>query len=162
MRSFIEKRETHRAAESINAIVDDAIALALIGAHAEGITTDLQLGADLPPVYVDRLQIQQVLVNLIRNAVDAMAHSPRRVLTLSAACNAGTGVEITVRDTGPGLPKEVMDRIFMPFFTTKTGGMGIGLVISQSIVEAHGGQISVASKPGEGAVFRFSLPVADI
>lgn len=159
MRSFIEKRETNRAVEDINSIVDDAIALALIGANADGITADLRLEADLPSVYVDRLQIQQVLVNLIRNAVDAMAETSQRVLTLSTARNAD-GVEVTVSDTGPGLSKEVADRIFMPFFTTKPGGMGIGLVISQSIIEAHGGQIAVETKPGQGAVFRFIVPVA--
>lgn len=160
MRSFIEKRETHRAPEDINSIMDDAVALALIGAKADGITTDLRLEADLPPVFVDRLQIQQVLVNLIRNAVDAMAESPQRVLTLSTVRGSVDGVEVTVSDTGPGLPKEVADRIFMPFFTTKPGGMGIGLVISQSIVEAHGGQIVVETEPGQGAVFRFTVPVA--
>ncbi len=160
MRSFIEKRETHRASEDINSIVDDAVALALIGANADGITTDLRLEADLPPVFVDRLQIQQVLVNLIRNAVDAMAETPQRVLTLSTSRSSVDGVEVSVSDTGPGLPKEVADRIFMPFFTTKPGGMGIGLVISQSIVEAHGGQITVETKPGHGALFRFTVPVA--
>jgi two-component system sensor kinase FixL len=160
MRNFIEKRETHRASEDINSIVDDAVALALIGAKADGITTDLRLEADLPPVFVDRLQIQQVLVNLIRNAVDAMAETPQRVLTLSTSRSSVDGVEVSVSDTGPGLPKEVADRIFMPFFTTKPGGMGIGLVISQSIVEAHGGQITVETKPGHGALFRFTVPVA--
>jgi two-component system sensor kinase FixL len=161
MRSFIEKRETRCAIEDINSIMADAIALALIGAMGDGITTDLRLEADLPPVYVDRLQIQQVLVNLIRNAVDAMADSQQRVLTLSTARTAVNRVEVTVSDTGPGLPKDVADRIFMPFFTTKPGGMGIGLVISQSIVEAHGGQIAVETKPGQGAVFRFTVPCAE-
>lgn len=161
MRGFIEKRDTKRTLENVNIIVEEAVALGLLGTQGDGITTDLQLGDDLPLVYVDRVQIQQVIVNLMRNAIEAMAQSPRREITLATTLNAENEVVISVGDTGPGLSKEAVDRIFMPFFTTKPGGMGIGLVISQSIFEAHGGRITVDSNPGRGALFQCRLPAAD-
>jgi two-component system sensor kinase FixL len=160
MRGFIEKRETNRAIEDINSIAEDAVAFGLIGAHADGIITNLQLDPNLPPVLADRLQIQQVLVNLLRNAVEAMAGSPDRVVTLATRLNGEREVEVSVRDSGPGMTKDVADRLFMPFFTTKPGGMGIGLVISQAIVEAHGGHIAVETAPGAGSLFHFRIPVA--
>lgn len=96
-------------------------------------------------------------MNLLHNAVDAMENLPKRELTVTTK-PSGTGVEIAVADTGPGIPKELMGRLFMPFFTTKPGGMGIGLVISQSIVQAHGGKLGVEPNRGGGTVFRFTLP----
>jgi two-component system sensor kinase FixL len=161
MRGFIEKRNTRRTLENINIVVEEAVALGLLGTQGDGITTDVQLGDGLPLVYVDRVQIQQVVVNLMRNAIEAMAQSPRREITLATTLNAENEVVISVGDTGPGLSKEAADRIFMPFFTTKQGGMGIGLVISQSILEAHGGRLTVDSSPGCGALFQCRLPAAD-
>ncbi|GAA0535228.1 two-component system sensor kinase FixL [Rhizomicrobium palustre] len=158
MRGFIEHRETKRKDESVNAIVEEALALGLIGTHGEGIAPILELAPDLPSVFVDRLQVQQVLVNLLRNAVEAMGESPRRELVLSTGRNSHGEVEVAVRDSGHGIPQETLRKLFMPFFTTKPGGMGIGLLISQSIVEAHGGQITVESEEGKGSVFRFTLP----
>lgn len=160
MRAFIENRGASRAIENINAIVEDAMAVGLMCAQANSITTHLNLSADMPPVFADRVQIQQVLVNLLRNAVEAMENAPRRELTIStAACEDGS-VDVAVIDTGPGIPPELADNLFMPFVTSKPGGMGIGLVISQSIIEAHGGRIQVASNPGGGTRFCFRLPAA--
>jgi two-component system sensor kinase FixL len=119
----------------------------------------LRIAPELPEVAVDRIQVQQFVVNLIRNAVEAM-ESERRELTVSAAPDGDGGVAIRVADTGPGLPPEVAERLFQPFVTTKPQGMGIGLSICRSIVQAHGGELRAEPNPGGGAVFAFSLPTA--
>ncbi len=159
MRDFVERHETNRREDRINVIVEEAIALGLIGAQANGIVTHFDLSENLPPVMADRIQIQQVLVNLLRNAVDAMSQSPKRELTIATKMR-NTNIEVAVADTGIGIPENVTSRLFQPFVTTKPGGMGIGLAISRSIIEAHGGVIAVEANPGGGTVFRFSLPAA--
>jgi len=160
LRDFVEKRETNRTIESINTIAEDALALGLIGTRSADIKTHIDLAPNSPPIMVDRVQIQQVLVNLLRNAAEAMANSPRRELTVATCQINGDAVEVTVADTGPGIPDELADRIFMPFVTTKPGGMGIGLAISRSIIEAHGGRLSMTPNAGGGTVFQFTLPAA--
>jgi two-component system sensor kinase FixL len=160
LRDFVEKRDGKRAVENINAIAEDAIALAMVGTKAIDITVRTEFAPHSPPVMVDRVQIQQVMVNLLRNASEAMANSPKRELTITTARIDGTAVEVAVADTGPGIPDEVASRLFKPFVTTKPGGMGIGLAISQSIVEAHGGSLGAAPNQGGGTVFRFRLPAA--
>jgi two-component system sensor kinase FixL len=105
----------------------------------------------------DRVQIQQVLLNLMRNAVEAMGESPRRELTLQTALCDGGMVEVAVADTGPGLADEVAQQLFQPFVTTKRQGMGVGLSISRTIVDAHGGRIWAEKNVGGGTVFRFTL-----
>jgi two-component system sensor kinase FixL len=160
LRDFVEKRDSKRTVENINAIAEDAIALGLVGAKAIDIKLRTEFAPHSPPVLVDRVQIQQVMVNLLRNASEAMAGSPRRELTIATAGIDGTAVEVAVADTGPGIPDEVASRLFKPFVTTKPGGMGIGLAISQSIVEAHGGSLGAAPNQGGGTVFRFRLPAA--
>jgi len=158
MRQFVERRATDRKMESINQIVSEAIALALIGTKAESITTTTSLAQNLPPVYADRVQIQQVLVNLLRNAVDALAASPKREITISTGETDDGSVEVSVTDTGPGISQEIAARLFKPFATTKADGMGIGLAISHSIIESHGGQLETMPNPDGGAIFRFTLP----
>ena len=158
MREFVERRQTHRVPEDVNDIVKDAVALALIGSKGDNIATILDLAPDLPAVEADRVQIEQVLVNLLRNAVQAMAASSKRELTISTHMNGGGAVEVTVTDTGPGISDEIADRLFQPFATTKADGMGVGLAISRSIIEAHGGQLGTMPNPAGGAVFRFTLP----
>jgi two-component system sensor kinase FixL len=111
-------------------------------------------------VLVDRVQIQQVLINLMRNAIEAMRESERRELIVRTAVEDG-GVVVEVADTGPGVSNEVAERLFQPFVTSKASGMGIGLSISKRIIEAHGGEISVSRNDNGGATFRFSLPMAD-
>jgi two-component system, LuxR family, sensor kinase FixL len=160
MRDFVEKRTPHRAVENINTIADDAVALGLIGAKAANIETRFEHEPNAPLVFADRVQIQQVLVNLLRNATEAMAETSRRELTLCIKKTEGNFVEVAVADTGTGIPENVAARLFTPFVTTKDNGMGIGLAISKSIIEAHGGELIVRSNPGGGTVFHFTLPAA--
>jgi two-component system sensor kinase FixL len=159
LRDFVEKGETHRRLEDINATVAEAVALGLAG----GGDVERHVGyADgLPPVMIDRIQIQQVVLNLVRNGVEAMAGCPRRELRVATAL-ADEGVEVTVADTGPGLPPEIAERLFQPFVTTKENGMGIGLSLCRTIVDAHGGELTATAGDQGGAVFRFRLPVASL
>lgn len=160
MRDFVEKRTPHRAIEDINTIADDAVALGLIGSNTANIETHFEHAPEVPPVFADRVQIQQVLVNLLRNATEAMAEAPRRELTLSIKKTDGNFVEVAVADTGAGIPENVAAHLFTPFVTTKDNGMGIGLAISKSIIEAHGGELTMQSNLGGGTIFRFTLPAA--
>ena len=160
LREFIEKRETNRAPEDLNKVVDEAVALALIGAADTNVRVRADLDARLPAVMIDRIQIEQVLVNLIRNSFEAMQGTNRRELTIATKPDAEGFAEIAVSDTGPGLPPEVANRLFQPFVTTKEKGMGIGLTICQSIVEGHGGRIWASPNPEGGVSFVFRLPLA--
>lgn len=160
LRDFVEKRESARSLENINEITDDALALGMIGTKSADVKLTVALSERLPPVLVDRVQIQQVLVNLLRNAVEAMAHSPERQLTVSTALTSEATVLVSVADSGIGISEELADRLFKPFVTTKPGGMGIGLAISRSIIESHGGRLSLTPNPGGGTVFQFTLPAA--
>ena len=114
----------------------------------------------LPPVLADHIQIEQVLLNLLRNAIDAIAtaDSPRRLIVLEAGCASGCTVQISVADSGPGVTAEVAHRLFEPFVTTKPEGMGMGLSISRSIVESHGGRLRMLRSAASGAIFAFDLP----
>ena len=159
MRAFVEKRPSHRAVEDINAIVDDAVALALLGVKAANIETKYELAPDAPPVLADHVQIQQVLVNLLRNAVEAMANTKHRELTLATRKRDDALIEVSVSDTGSGISESVAARLFSPFVTTKANGMGIGLAISKTIIEDHGGELTMAPNPRGGTIFRFTLPV---
>ncbi len=160
LRDLVETGHAARAESDINKVVEEASALGLIGAAREGILVDMDLGADLPPVIINEIQIQQVVMNLVRNGVEAMTASKKRDLTIKTALDREDTVEIAIGDTGPGLPEEVKERLFHPFVSTKLGGMGIGLSISHSIVEAHGGRLWATPNPDGGAVFHFTLPLA--
>jgi two-component system, LuxR family, sensor kinase FixL len=159
MRNFLEKRAGSHEVESIVEIAEDAMALGLIGAKSGAVEVRFLPETGLPPVIADRVQIQQVLVNLLRNAVEAMADAPTRELTL-AITHQDDMVHVAVTDTGPGIAPEVAAKLFMPFVTTKVHGMGIGLAISRSIVEGHGGTMTAGANPGGGARFDFTLPAA--
>jgi two-component system sensor kinase FixL len=156
LRDFVEKGETHRRLEDINATVAEAVALGLAGGGDVERRFDYAPG--LADVMIDRIQIQQVVLNLVRNAVEAMAGCARRELRIATALVDGM-VEITVADTGPGLPPEILDRLFQPFVTTKENGMGIGLSLCRTIADAHGGELTAATGEQGGAVFRIRLPV---
>lgn len=157
MRDFVDKRQPQRDRVDIAAIAEDALALALIGSDATTIKTHFEHPAGLPSVMADRIQLQQVLVNLLRNAAEAMAKSDRRILHLSIQPQ-NDAIAIAVADTGSGISDDIAASLFSPFVTTKTHGMGIGLSISKSIIEAHGGSLSVEPNPGGGAIFRVTLP----
>jgi two-component system sensor kinase FixL len=160
LRDFVARGETEKRVESLAKLIEEAGALGLAGAREQGVQLRFSLNADHDLVLVDRVQIQQVLVNLFRNALEAMAHSPQRELIVSNAGIADDMIEVAVFDTGPGLPDDVMSNLFQTFFTTKETGLGVGLSISRSIVEAHGGRMWAESNEAGGATFRFTLPAA--
>lgn len=160
LRDFIEKREAHRAPENINKVIEEAMALAFVGTPDTGVTVTTRLGAELPDVPIDKIQIQQVVLNLIRNSVEAMRASERRELNVATELDGPDHILITASDSGPGLSEEVAARLFQPFVTTKHDGMGIGLSICRSIVDAHGGRLWATPNPDGGVAFRFRLPIA--
>lgn len=157
LREFVMRGETEEAPEDIRKLVEEAGALALVGSRELGVRSifDFAPGADM--VLTDRVQIQQVLINLMRNAMEAMRESDRKELVVRTE-PADEFVAVEVSDTGPGISDEIAAELFRPFVTTKAGGMGIGLSISKRIVEAHGGDITVRRNRHGGATFRFTLP----
>ncbi|GAA0548913.1 hypothetical protein GCM10008941_31020 [Rhizomicrobium palustre] len=158
LRRFIEKREAERRLESPDVLADDAITL--LGTIDSSIMMTADIAPSLPRVLVDRVQIQQVLVNLMRNAIEAMQGSEHRELALVINAPNPHTVEISLSDTGPGLTPEVAARLFQPFVSTKSGGMGVGLSICHSIISQHGGRIWAEANTGGGTVFHFTLPAS--
>ena len=159
LRAFIDRREVERKRENLSTLIEEALALGMVGPASSGLRVHLQIDRDLPHVEVDRVQIQQVVVNLVRNAIDAMAHSARRELRIEAS-KEGNDVIVAVTDTGPGISPEVADKLFAAFVTTKPDGMGVGLSICRAIVESHGGRIAHDSAYVGGARFRFAVPTS--
>ncbi len=157
LRQFMEKRQTPRTWESLNKVVEEALALGLIGAAETGVKVRVMLEPALPPVAIDKVQIQQVLINLIRNAVEAMQTSPTRILSITTGPGEDEFLQVSIADTGPGLSDEVAAKLFQPFVTTKKSGMGVGLTICQSIIEGHGGRIWASANESGGVTFRFRL-----
>ena len=160
LRGFVAKRDTERETQDLNQVVEESLMLGLVGSSYGNVRLKTDLAPGLPPVQIDKVQIQQVMINLLRNAVEAMHNSERRELRVSTAGD-GEFVRISVSDTGPGLPPEIMVTLFQPFITTKGQGLGIGLSISRSIVESHGGKLWVETNADGGADFRFRLPVPE-
>ena len=158
LREFVKKGETQQQSEDVTRVIEEASALALIGAKERGVKVQFRFAPQLPPVMIDKIQVQQVIVNLMRNAIEAMETSERKELIIASEMAAPSRVGITVVDTGPGIAPEIIDRLFQPFVTTKSQGMGVGLSISRSIIEGHGGRLDVEANPEGGTVFRFSLP----
>ncbi|MFC3644303.1 PAS domain S-box protein [Aquibium oceanicum] len=158
LREFVMRGETEKTAEDIRKVVEEAGALALVGSRERGVRTvfDYHPGASL--VLADRVQVQQVLINLMRNAMEAMRDSDKRELTIRTLPDGGEMVAVEVSDTGPGVSEEIAARLFQPFVTSKAGGMGIGLSISKRIIESHGGRMEASPNAGGGATFRFTLP----
>lgn len=159
IRSFVEKGEVARAQSDVNKLVEEASALALAGVADKKIRVTMVLSPQLPTVFVNRTQIQQVVVNLIRNSIDAMENSPDRRLSIRTFLTEEGTVCVAIRDTGVGLSDEVKKRLFQPFVTTKSSGTGIGLTISRTIIDAHGGRLWASDNAQGGASFQFTLPV---
>jgi two-component system, LuxR family, sensor kinase FixL len=159
LRDFVARGETETRIESLSKLVEEAGALALVGAKQQDIRVNFKMDPRADLVMVDRVQVQQVVLNLIRNAIEAMveAETPRRDLTISTSTTEEDMVEVTVADSGPGISPLIADQLFQPFVTTKKHGMGVGLSISRTIIEAHGGRIWVEANPGGGTVFKITL-----
>jgi two-component system sensor kinase FixL len=151
-RGVAEKR-----VEILSTLIEEASALALAGAGAHGVQVHFRFDPNAAKVLADRIQVQQVLINLMRNGLEAMAGMRLRELeVMTTLLDPGT-IEIAVSDRGSGLPSEIAERLFEPFVSTKHDGMGLGLVICRSIVEAHGGRLWSGPNPGGGTIFRFTL-----
>lgn len=160
LRDFVSKGDTDHRLEDINKVVEEASALALVGAQEYSVRAIFELDAELPPVLIDKVQIQQVVINLVRNAVEALVAVAVRTVTISTALRTDETVEVRVADTGPGLAPEVLAHLFQPFVTTKERGMGVGLSISRSIIDNHGGRLLASENAGGGTIFSFTLPIA--
>ena len=158
LRDFVARGENERRVEDVRKLVEEASALALVGAKDTGVRVRFDFAPQVGFILADKVQIQQVLLNLMRNAIEAMETTERRELVVSAAPSKDKMVEISVADTGSGISPEIGAQLFQPFITTKRQGMGVGLSISRTIVEAHGGSITARPNSGGGAVFSFTLP----
>src|SRR3546814_665319 len=158
LRDFVARGETERAVESLPKLVEEASALALVGAREHDIHVRFAFDPVIDLVLVDKVQIQQVVLNLVRNAVDALAESlpGTRELTISIDPDADMA-RVSVTDNGPGIAPEIASQLFQPFVTKKRTGMGVGLSISRTIVEAHGGKLWVEYEEGRGSKFHFKL-----
>src|SRR3990167_367929 len=162
LREFVARGESERRIESLPKLIEDASTLALIGAKENAVRVSFRLDPALDLVLADRIQIQQVLVNLIRNAIEILSEGGQSEELDIATTSVGDDmVEVSVADTGDGIAPEVMARLFQPFATTKRKGMGLGLSICRTIVEAHGGKIWVDSRQDGGTIFRFTLRAAE-
>ncbi|MBO9526689.1 MAG: PAS domain S-box protein [Sphingobium yanoikuyae] len=161
LREFIRRGEADRQAEPAATLLAEGVALAFIGIDSRGIDMDIVVDPRVGRVIANRVQVQQVIINLVRNAVEAMDGRNRRILRLSAVPAEDGQVELIIADSGPGLDPAVARSLFTPFSTTKPAGMGVGLSISRTIVEAHGGRIWADASHWGGVAFHFTLDSAD-
>jgi len=164
LRDFVARGESERRVESVKKLVEEASALALVGVKDQGVRVRFALDPAIDLVLADKVQIQQVLLNLIRNAIEAMETSSKRELMVATALGKDGKdgmITFSVSDTGSGIANEMTSQLFQPFVTTKRHGMGVGLSISRTIIEAHGGRIWAEANPGGGTIFRFTLRAVD-
>jgi two-component system sensor kinase FixL len=162
LRNFVARGEVDKTVEHLPSLISEAAAFGLLGAREKSIDTLFDLDAGASPVLVDKVQIQQVLINLIRNAVEAMEDAPERRLSVISRDESAGCVRVTVADTGPGVAPEIIEQLFTAFVSTKAEGMGLGLSICRTIIEANGGRIWL--EPGEngGSAFHFTLVKASL
>jgi len=161
IRDFVKKRDGQMRTENLSHVIDEAVALTRLSIRDKGLTLGVRMDASDLPVEINRVQVQQVLFNLLRNGIEAMQDRPRRELLVATNLVQGGMVQISVADTGPGLPDEVRKKLFEPFVTTKENGMGVGLSVCRAIVEAHRGRMWADDNPGGGTVFRFTVRHAE-
>ncbi|MDO4905896.1 MAG: PAS domain S-box protein [Lautropia sp.] len=157
VRDFVKRNVSEQQAVTVDSILTEALGLAEIAAKRYGAAISIDVQPNLPLLLADRILIEQVLLNLLKNAIDAMRGHPHPALTLEVSANQGQ-VEFSVADQGPGLAEEMQTRVFEPFFTTKPEGMGMGLNICRSIIESHAGRLWVEPNQPHGCIFRFTLP----
>ncbi|MDP1771555.1 MAG: response regulator [Methylobacter sp.] len=163
MRELIKSHAKNRSTVDVNSLIHEAVSLCIVELKQNGIKLKFELENNLPPIYVDQIQIEQILINLIRNSVDALKNLPveqQRQLTLHSQLTPNNGIQIRVKDNGSGLDEDQQQKILMPFYTTKADGMGMGLSISRSLIEAHEGTFHFNSHLGKGTTFYFTLPAA--
>lgn len=162
IRDFVRKRPTLRTPVDLNQLVRNAVKLVDIEARLREMSIETDLESGLPPVMADRIQIEQVLINLVKNALDAMVGSDgeRRVVILTRH-GSEEAIEVAVRDRGPGLKDHMLEEVFEPFFTTKPDGTGMGLPLSRTIIQNHGGRLAARSMKEGGAEFAFTLPIQE-
>jgi two-component system sensor kinase FixL len=153
----VMKRDVQMQAEDLSLVIDDAVALVCTAMADEVPMLTVRVDPTEPLAEIDKVQVQQVLFNLMRNGIEAMQEQPRRELMVSTKSAPGGMVEISVADTGPGLPDDIRSRLFQPFVTTKPAGMGVGLSVCEGIVQLHGGRIWADDIAGSGTVFRFTV-----
>ncbi len=163
LRNFVRKQGPERAPTDMNDVIRNAVAFTEADLRQSGVTVRLDLAASVPPVSADAIQMQQVILNLIRNAIDAMegVAAGERELHVRSSLSESGELEVAIRDTGIGFPPEGPDRMYDSFFTTKPSGLGIGLSISRSIVEAHGGRMWATANAGHGVTFRFTISTTE-
>lgn len=160
LREFVERRKRNKVPENLNAVVDEAITLGRVRTAHTSVAVHRDFDPTIPPVLMDKVQIQQVLVNLFRNAIEAMEGTKHPELTITTRIDKDGCAEVAVGDTGSGLSENIRRRLFQPFATSKDSGMGVGLCISQSIIDAHGGRIWTKQDASPGTTFFFRLPLA--
>ncbi len=162
LRSFVARGDVEKRVEDLPQLVEDACRLALVGARERGVRAFYALDPAARRVLADRVQIQQVIVNLVRNAIEAMSGSPARDVTIATDSLPDEMVRITVTDTGPGISPSVAEHLFEAFATTKESGMGLGLSICRTIIEAHGGRIWADTSARGGTIMQFTLPSGEV
>jgi signal transduction histidine kinase len=162
MRDFVKPHSKFRSPANINTLIRDASGLCISELKQNSIKLTFTLDNNLPPVYVDHIQIEQVIINLIRNSVDALQSLPpkqQRQITIHSRLTLDNRIQVRIKDNGQGLNKDQQQKILTPFYTTKTDGMGMGLSICRSIIEAYDGTLHFNSEPGKGSTFYFTLPI---
>jgi two-component system, LuxR family, sensor kinase FixL len=159
IREFAKKKTPELSLEDINRVIEEANAIATVGSRDKSVRTVFDLSPTLPDISADRIQLQQVVMNLVRNSIDAMTGWPKRDLILRSRMKDKDFVEVSIIDSGPGVPESVQPNLFTPFVSTKAQGTGLGLAICRTIIEAHGGRLWYEDTPSGGATFRFTVPI---
>ena len=162
MREFVKANTKQVSATDLNELIQDATSLCLPELKLGNIALTLELKSPLPLINVDTIQIEQVIINLIRNSADAFdscLENQQKEISIHSLITLNEAIEVRVKDNGPGIPEDQQQKILMPFYTTKEEGMGMGLSISRSIIEAHDGKLHFNSQAGKGTTFCFTLPI---
>jgi len=162
MREFVKFQVKDLSIADVNTLIHEAVSLCSAELKRNEIKLTLKLESNLPPIYVDHIHIEQVIINLIRNSVDALQNIPvkqLRQIIIYSRMTHNNGIQVRVKDNGPGIDQDLQQKILTPFYTTKADGMGMGLSISRSLIEAHEGTLRFTSKAGEGSIFYFTLPI---